>query len=257
MPDDSPSAALGAKSRPAGGAAGPEAMTRPRWWRRAALLALAVAVVLGVRLGLRDELQPKAALALLRSVQHQWWAIPAFALSYVTLTAAFAPVVLFHMISGAAYGFWPGLLLNLIVFNVAVSLQFLAARRVGRARAEALVARYGLVGRVRSSSTNGLRTVLSLRLLPLPSMITCLTAVLAGVRWRDFALGSFIGAMPSTVIYTYFAAALVEGVEGAERKAILQTGAAALCLAALIFAPRLWRRLRARREPQSPPTSPT
>jgi uncharacterized membrane protein YdjX (TVP38/TMEM64 family) len=254
MQDDSPLEGSDAKRHPAPGAVGPAG----RWLRVAAVGALLVAVALAVRVGLKQQLEPKAALALLRSVQHQWWAIPAFALCYVTLTAAFAPVVVFHMISGAAYGFAGGLLLNLVVFNLSVSLQFLAARRVGRARAEAIVARYGLTRLVRTSSSNGLRTVLSLRLVPLPSMITCLAAVLAGVRWRDFALGSFIGALPSTVIYTYFAAALVEGAAGAERKALLQTGAAALCIVVVTFGPRLLQRVRRPAGPEEPPpTSPT
>ncbi len=238
-------------------ASAPSAPTqrRPGWARVVGLCALAVAVILAVRVALRRELEPKAAFALLRSIQHQWWALPAFGFAYLTLTAAFVPVVLFHMISGAVYGFPVGLAVNLVVFNVTVSLQFLAARRMGRAQAEALVTRYNLGGLVNTSSTNGLRTVLSLRVVPLPSIVTCLAAVLAGVRWRDFALGSFIGGMPSTVIFTYFAASLVEGAAGAERKALVQTAIAGACIALLALGPKLLQRLR--RPSAQGPTTPT
>ncbi|MGQ0508740.1 MAG: TVP38/TMEM64 family protein [Myxococcaceae bacterium] len=219
------------------------------WARRATILLTTVGLVVGARVALKQELHPQRALELLRSVQHEAWGIPLFALAYLLLTAVAVPVVIFHMISGAAFGFWMGLTVNVAVFNLSVSLQFLVARRMGRSHAEALVNRYSLQRFTHPTRESGFRSVLSLRLLPLPSIITCLAAVLAGIRWRDFALGSAVGGLPSTLIYTYFAAALVEGAVGAEREALLHTLIAGLLLALLTLLPPAIRRFRAKRAP--------
>ena len=46
-------------------------------------------------------------------------------------------------------------------------------------------------------------------------------AGLSPVRWRDFALGTFLGTLPSIAVPTAFAAGLARGADGAHTEALL------------------------------------
>ncbi len=211
------------------------------------LVLLAVgALAAAVRLLLGDRLEPKAALAAVRSVQEHAWAYPAFFGAYVVLTTLFAPAVLFHMVAGAAWGFWKGLLLNLVCCNITANLHFYLARKMGRESAAALLARWKLSGFDAKLSEHGFRNFFAIRLLPLPFVGVNVAAACTGLRWRDFALGTLCGTLPVTAIYTYFASALVEGVAGAREEALKKTLLAAGALILIVVLPTVLRRLAAR-----------
>jgi len=202
----------------------------------ALLASLAMLLLAGgalVRWRFHDDLQPQNALRLLFLARDQGWALPAFAAAYVTLTTLFAPAVVFHLIAGAAWGFPVGLAINLAAFNLTAHLHFWAARRLGRERVVALLAWLGLKRLAERLSEVGLRSAIAVRVLPFPTLVASASAGVSGMRWRDFGLGIFLGALPWVSIYTYFAAAVVAGAQGAERRSFLQAaGAAAAILAA-------------------------
>ena len=213
------------------------------------LMVLAAAAVLA-RLLLQRYLDPPAALALLRSVQEHVWAVPVFWLAYLLGTALFLPAVVFHVASGAAWGFGRAVLLNLVGINLSASIHFLLARRLGRKAAQGVLDRYRLLALFDGNAIrHGFRAVLAIRLLPLPHMAVNVTAGVSSVRWRDFALGSAIGSLPNVFIYSYFASSLVEGVAGAERKALLHAVLAGAGVLAASFLPLLYGRLRVRAGP--------
>lgn len=201
--------------------------------------ALLAACAVALRIGLRDQLEPRAALALLRSVQHFWWAAPAFFGAYVVLTSLFVPATVFHMVLGAAYGFRIAVAVNLVAFNVTSNLHFLLARRVGREKVSQWLGGMRLRGVEERLAREGIRAAMLVRVLPLPNMAVNVTAGLSPIRWRDFAIGSAIGAVPVVVVYTYFAAALVEGVAEAKEKALVQTLIGAAAIVALALGSRL------------------
>ncbi|MFZ5471466.1 MAG: TVP38/TMEM64 family protein [Myxococcota bacterium] len=204
----------------------------------------AAVVVLGARWALPEELDPKAALSLLRSVQHRWWATPAFFAAYVGGTTALFPAVLFHMVAGAAWGFEHAVLLNLVAVNVTSHLHFLAARHLGRQRIAGLLTRFRFERFDTQVARHAVSAMVVIRLLPLPFVGVNAAAGVSAMRFSDFAIGSGLGSLPVTIVYTYFASRLVEGVAGAEQKALGQTLIAGLLLLLVTFLPRLWFRRR-------------
>lgn len=219
-----------------------------RWWRLLVLVGVVVAAAIALRRLLAPQLEPAAALAWLHSAREAGWAVPAYFAAYLTLTSALVPATLFHMVSGATFGFKLALVLNLIAFNITSNLQFLAARKLGRGVVSRWIAGVRLDSVERKLEREGFRAALLLRVLPLPNLAVNLTAGLSAIRWRDFAAGSLLGAAPVIGVYTWFAAALVKGVAGAKEQALVHT----LIGAALVVALALLSRLLARREPDIP-----
>lgn len=204
---------------------------------------LAVVAVVGglvaVRWATRGYDTPEQAVVALRSVAGQPWAMVAYAGLYLVLTTAFFPAVLLHVAAGATWGFSTAAVLNVVVFNLAASAQFLAARRLGRDRVAHWVQRYGLLRLDAGAQSHGVRATLAIRALPLPTMLVNLSAGVSAIRWRDFAVGTFLGAMPYLLIYTYFASAIAQGVAGAQERALVQGLIAALLLVLISVLPRL------------------
>lgn len=212
-----------------------------------AVLFAGVAVVALVWLRVAvGEVDAARALGVLRRVQGEWWALPAFFGAYVVLITALVPSVLLNMVSGAAYGFGEAIWINLAFFHAAANLQFLAARWAGRERVAGFLARRRIGVLDQLSKTHGLLGVVLIRFLPIPAVVVAAGLGVSPVRWRDFALGSLVGAFPYIAVYTYFAAALVEGAAGAEREARWRVAAAtavalALALGTAVVRARLSR----------------
>lgn len=205
---------------------------------------LLAGAVIGLRWALGEQLEPRAALSALRSIEQRWWAAPLYLAVYLGGTSAFLPAALFHMVSGATFGFAPAAGLNFLAVNAAANLQFLAGRKLGRRRAASWLRHPRLRAADQGAQRYGYRAIAAIRLLPLPFAGVNLAAGLSGIRWRDFALGSMLGSLPVMLVYTYFAASLVEGVAGAEWRALLHSGAAGALLLLATFVPRALRRFQ-------------
>jgi uncharacterized membrane protein YdjX (TVP38/TMEM64 family) len=90
-------------------------------------------------------------------------------------------------------------------------------------------------------------TVLRLRLIPVvPFDGLSVAAGLAAVPLRAFIVGTALGIIPGTVIYTWFAQSLLQGTAGASRSAFAQLAAASVLLIGLSFLPKLVTRWRTR-----------
>jgi uncharacterized membrane protein YdjX (TVP38/TMEM64 family) len=63
------------------------------------------------------------------------------------------------------------------------------------------------------------------------------------MRWRTFAAATALGIVPGTLIYTFFADAIVTGAAGASRTAFTRLLVAAGLLLLLTFVPAAARRL--------------
>jgi len=210
-------------------------------------------VVLCVLLGLvalrwvvRDKASPDAAIAELQAIRHQWWALPAYVGLYFTLTTAFFPGLLFHLAAGATWGFPFAAVTNVVVMNTAATLQFWMARKLGRQRVAALLRRYGLLKLDSGAKRHGIRAMIAIRALPLPSMLVNASAGVSGITYRDFAVGTALGALPYILIYTWFAAAIAQGAAGAQRRAVVQGVTAGGAVLLLLLLSKLWSR-RARK----------
>lgn len=227
-----------------------ESNPRRLQWIRLAGAAIAVGVLaVAVRVLFKDELDPKSALGRVQSIKDHAWGIPLFFGAYLSLTSLLVPATLFHMVCGAAFGFPLGLLLNVIAFNVTSNLHFAVARRLGRAAISEGLGSLRITRLEARLAKDGVRAAMLVRVLPLPNMAVNVTAGLSPIRWRDFAVGSALGAMPYIFVYTYFGASLVEGLAGARQKVFVNTLLGAGMIVALTLISRWmgWRQRKSER----------
>ncbi|HXG43497.1 MAG TPA: VTT domain-containing protein [Gemmatimonadales bacterium] len=221
---------------------------RSRWIRLAGLLALLGAGYLAARwtgtleaLGTREG--RAAMVEAMRAFTGRWWVGPAFALAYALLVALALPASALTIVGGAAFGLIPGILWVTLGANLGANLAFWLARRLGRGALEALLgARLGAFDRI--TGVAGFQGLLALRLLPIaPFVLLNYGAGLTGMSARDYALATAIGILPGTVVYVFFADALVAGSAEAGRGALVRAlGAGALLVAFSLVTHWLLRR---------------
>jgi uncharacterized membrane protein YdjX (TVP38/TMEM64 family) len=210
--------------------------------RAVLVVALAAAIIW---LGLHRELLQPATIE--RELQRfGGWAPILFILMYALATVLFVPGSLLTVAGGALFGPIWGTLWNLTGANLGATLAFVVARYVA---SDWVAARSGeRLGRLmRGVEEEGWRFVAFVRLVPLfPFNLMNYAFGLTRIRFRDYALASFVCMAPGALAYTYLGYAGREaalGQAGAIRKAVL----ALALLAAVAFLPRLVRMVKGRR----------
>lgn len=133
---------------------------------------------------------------------------------------------------GAAYAIAGGL------------LGAIAAYFVGGFLGEGLLEKFGSVGRAvrRQVESAGFTSMLIVRLIPGPPFaVWNYAAGLARMRFRDYALATFLGIIPSHIVFAYCADALVNGTMS-EGDALKRLVVVCLLLLALISIPMVIKR---------------
>lgn len=162
------------------------------------------------------------------------------------LAALWIPAAIF-LVPGSLITLGTGFLLGvgwgLLVVSIGSTLGAVAAFLVGRSLAREPVRRW-VAGRPRFQAvdravgTGGLGIVLLTRLSPLfPYNFLNYALALTGIRLRDYALGSWIGMLPGTLLYVYLgstAQALAAIGAGGGHRTALEWAAFALGLAATV-----------------------
>lgn len=222
-------------------------MSRPLsspWLR----LALLVAVLLGAwftarAMGLFDALQFDRLPALIREARTVTWAAPAFVAAYTVFASLGLPATPLTLAGGALFGPWWGTALNWLGATAGATGAFLLARLLGRDALRALLgSRAGSLDALAGDGAFG--ALLRLRLLPVvPFNALNFGAGLAGVRPAAYIGATALGIVPGTAVYTYFADALLAGVDGARESALIRVAVAGALLVALSFLPALARRM--------------
>ena len=175
----------------------------------AVLLAGAAIVVRVTPLG--DYLSRDGMLAMLGSIRSSPWAPVAYAVAYAAATALALPGSILTIVGGAVFGFTWGVMLVTIAANVGANAAFGLARGLGREGIERLIGPR-LRGLDRATAAHGFWGLLVLRLVPLvPFNALNFGAGLTAMCWRDYALATVIGIVPGTLVYVFFADALVQG----------------------------------------------
>lgn len=224
---------------------------RSRWIRLAGFLALLGVGYLAARqtgtleaLGTREG--RAAMVEAMRAFAGRWWVGPAFALAYAALVALALPASALTIVGGAAFGLVPGILWVSLGANLGANLAFWLARRLGRGALEALLgARLAAFDRI--TGVAGFQGLLALRLLPIaPFVLLNYGAGLTGMSARDYALATAIGILPGTVVYVFFADALVAGSAEAGRGALVRVLVAGAVLVAFSLLTHWFLRRRAR-----------
>ncbi|NUN49604.1 MAG: TVP38/TMEM64 family protein [Candidatus Brocadiae bacterium] len=229
--------------------ADPAPSRRARTLRLLGLVGLVIAGVVAFRFTpLREYARPEFVRGQIEAVRGEWWAGPAYALVYAAGCLVGFPGTLMTVAGGAAFGPWWGILWVVLGSNLGVNAAFLVARGLGKGwldeklkggRLDALNAK--LAGR-------GLLSVIQVRLIPaIPFNLLNFACGVTKVRWRDYALGSFLGMLPGTVAFVYFSGAVFEALtsgaqtEGARRATWISLGTGGALFVLSLFLPRLLR----------------
>jgi len=211
-------------------------------------LVLLVVIIAGAAIVLRatplgEYFDRERLLETLTAVRSSVWAPLAYVVGYAAATALALPGSVLTIVGGAVFGFGWGALLVTVGANVGASAAFLLARGLGRDGIERLLGRR-LAGLDRATAQHGFVGLLILRLIPLvPFNALNFGSGLTAMRWRDYALATVIGILPGTLVYVFFADALVQGSTTASAEARTRLFIAAGLFLLLTLIPLLARRL--------------
>ncbi len=166
-----------------------------------------------------------------------------YVVAYAVATALALPGSILTIVGGAVFGFGWGAVLVTIGANLGASAAFALARGLGRDGIERLLGKR-LAGLDKATADHGFMGLLVLRLIPLvPFNALNFGSGLTALRWRDYAVATVIGILPGTLVYTFFADALVLGSTEATAEARTRLFIAGGLFLALALVPFVARRL--------------
>lgn len=191
---------------------------------------------------LSQYLKKDVLLGVLTQLRDHWWGPIGFILIYGVGCVFALPGSLLTLCGGAIFGVIWGTVYNILASNLGATLAFFMARYFGRDFVASLVK-----GRIESFdekvASHGFRFIFTLRLIPLvPFNGLNLGSGLSKIKYRDYLLGSVLGMLPGTFIYTYFADALLKGTTGSGRKAYSNLIIASALLILISLAPTLYKK---------------
>ncbi len=204
--------------------------------------ALAAIVTIAVASGLFERFDPATVAARIRELREVPGAPAIFVGVYALLVMLALPGSSLTLAGGAVFGFELGSLLNWLGATIGAAGAYAMARGLGSSAVRSLLGRRaGAFDRL--VADHGFLAMLRLRLIPLvPFNALNFGAGLAGVSARDYLVATAVGIVPGTLVYTYFADALLSGATEAHREAQVRLVVAAALLIALSFVPALVRR---------------
>ena len=222
------------------------------------LVALLVAAALAVRASpARGWLTPRGIEQLLAALREPWWAPLAFVAAYTIAAALDFSGLVLTLVGGAVFGFWWGALLNLLGANLGASAAFWVARLLGREGLHALLGGRLSGGLDRLAHQAGFAWLLRLRLIPIvPFNLLNFASGLTALPWRTYAAATAIGVIPATLVYTFFADALLSGSREAGHRVFVRLLIAGALLVLLSFVPTIARKLGFTVQPSDRPTVP-
>ncbi len=222
------------------------------------LVALLVAAALAVRASpARGWLTPRGIEQLLAALREPWWAPLAFVAAYTIAAALDFSGLVLTLVGGAVFGFWWGALLNLLGANLGASAAFWVARLLGREGLHALLGDRLSGGLDRLAHQAGFAWLLRLRLIPIvPFNLLNFASGLTALPWRTYAAATAIGVIPATLVYTFFADALLSGSREAGHRVFVRVLIAGALLVLLSFVPTIARKLGFTVQPSDRPTVP-
>lgn len=206
------------------------------------LAALAAIVIIAATSGLFDRFDPRSVAERIRELRDVPGAPVIFVVAYALLVMLALPGSSLTLAGGAVFGFELGSLLNWLGATIGAAGAYAIARGLGSDAVRSLLGkRAGAFDRL--VADHGFLAMLRLRLIPLvPFNALNFGAGLAGVSARDYLVATAVGIVPGTLVYTYFADALLSGATEAHREAHIRLAIAAVLLIALSFVPTLVRR---------------
>lgn len=219
-------------------------LLRSPYGKLALLAAIVGAAVLAARwAGLSRFTELEALAGAVRDVRELPFAPLLFVAVYAAIAAFGLPALALTLAGGAIFGLGWGTLLNWLGATLGALGGYLLARSLGRDAVTRLLGAHA--ARLdRLATAHGFGAILRLRLLPIvPFNALNFAAGVAGVPLRAYVLGTALGIVPGTFVYTYFADSLLAGAAGAREQALLRVAVAGALLVLLSFLPAAARRL--------------
>ena len=221
----------------------PPTASRAPWIRLLLfVVVLSTAWLVARSTGIFDQLHVTRLPQLVRHARAYSWAAPAFVCVYAIVSSLGLPATPFTLAGGALFGPWIGALVNWTGATLGATGAYFLARALGRDAIRRLLgSRVGALDALAGNHAFG--TLVRLRLLPiLPFNGINFGAGLAGVRPLPYIAATALGIIPGTMVYTYFADALLAGVDGAREAALVRVAVAGGLLVLLSFIPTVARR---------------
>ncbi len=202
-------------------------------------LILAVASFVAYRFGWFDY---RHALEHVERVRRSH-SFAAFAIGFIVVyglgTSVGLPGLPFTVAAGALFGTMLGAALSWAGAMAGATLGYWIARKIAHDQVLRWAQRFPRV----SAAVEGARDfagMFRLRLIPvLPLGTVNFVGGLARAHFGAYLLATAIGIIPSTVVYTYFADSLIEGVGGGRKDALTSLAVASVLLILLSLAPKI------------------
>jgi uncharacterized membrane protein YdjX (TVP38/TMEM64 family) len=174
---------------------------------------VAVALLIGWRLGYFDLARREHLVALIRQARDTAWAGLFYAIAYALVATLGLPTTVLSIVGGAVFGVARGVVLAWTGAMAGTVIAYALARSIGKGSVQRFLGRHHLLDRLRKRSD--FWALLRLRVLPVaPFGVLDYVAGLVGVSLRALLLATAIGILPSLAAYTYVGAELVAGLEG-------------------------------------------
>jgi uncharacterized membrane protein YdjX (TVP38/TMEM64 family) len=185
-------------------------MSRRTLIRVAVLLLLAAAVV-GIYLSpLREQFTRDNVRAFVEHLRGLWYGPVVFVLAFMLACVLALPASVFVIAAGFIWGWALGGFYSVIGGLLGAIASFYVGRFVG----EGMLEKFGRIGRAvaRQVDHATFSSLLALRFIPgIPFAVLNYGAGVAGVRVRDFLASTFVGIIPSMLVFAYCADALFNG----------------------------------------------
>ena len=214
-----------------------------RWFKLALLVLIVAAGWVVLRAGpLRGYGASSGIANVIATLRGVWWAPIAFVAGYtIAIAFGFSGLVL-TLAGGAIFGLWWGALLNTLGANCGATAAFCLARWLGRDGLQSMLGSR-LAGIDRISHQSGFVWLLRLRLIPIvPFNLLNFACGLTALPWRTYAAATALGILPATLVYTFFADAILSGSQQATHDAYVRVAIAGMLLVILSFVPTLAKR---------------
>jgi uncharacterized membrane protein YdjX (TVP38/TMEM64 family) len=191
---------------------------------RRLLRVLVVLVVVAIPM-LATQLPPvKAALIALVELMREGGALGvlAYSASFSLGAILTAPIAIFSVMAGYAYGPLYGVLVASPSCVLATTLTFLVGRKVARERIARRIERDPRFATIdRAIGVNGLKIVLLLRLTPIvPQNFLSYMLAVTSVRLRDVMLATFAGLLPVICLQAYVGSLVRDAAELFEQQGL-------------------------------------
>jgi uncharacterized membrane protein YdjX (TVP38/TMEM64 family) len=163
------------------------------------------------------------------------WATIVFLISYIIATASGIPGIPLTIAGGAIFGLGWGSLWSVLGATLGAIVAFLLARFWLRHRLEQIWGAHPLLCRFdRAIAHKPLHFILAIRFAPIsPFNLVNFLLGLTQVDLQSYALGTLIGIIPGTVVYTGLGAAGVEALRGGTKLYVV-IALSLLCILSLL-----------------------